>query len=470
MGLLLKFVANVAASPTVRLNLHDPQANLARQGNATWHVDKGLAFPPPQLHRAPVQTLMADGVRFPAAAYDNRTLHIPLVLRAPTADGQATAIQNLVTELNRPNNILMWQPDRATNPVFFRTFRHSPDDLVERLYSYRRAMLDIPAEPFAVGPRIDLSPVTVNNDPAAGSNGCFWDVTGIKGDVETPVVLRMGADKVFDSTKKQSLFAVRRRGTPSSMPFLVQAEACTQGTNTTTQANDATYSGSSNNFSRCTFTTATNSLRLTLPAPTDGTDLRGQYRLWARVKKSVAGDPVLVQAKWGGGLYTNDQVTLPASTLFRWVDLGFVSMPSGQDPVYDGYSNVQQSVSGLTVEFWAARSSGTTTLDVDFFLYVPADDNYLLAKWTSVNNGSYEAVVDGVNEALYILDAGDAIENVGACEPTGGFPVISPGQTNRIVFLRDIGSTSGASDAITGTTDITLSYWPRYLYIRPAST
>jgi hypothetical protein len=33
-----------------------------------------------------------------------------------------------------------------------------------------------------------------------------------------------------------------------------------------------------------------------------------------------------------------------------------------------------------------------------------------------------------------------------------------------------MGTTSGASDAITNTTDITLSYWPRYLYVRPATT
>jgi hypothetical protein len=462
MGDTVKFVDSIASSPTTRLDLND---------GATWKTDLAKTeFPPAPIRRSVVSTLLADGARVPAAAYDNRTVRLGLTLLASGADAQATQIQTLARELDRPVNILMWQPTGATNPIFLRTLRSNIAGVQELRQSLRFGTVEIMAEPFALGLKQTLAPVTVNNDPAAGSNGCFWEVTSVKGDMETPVVLRMAADKVYDATKKQSLFAVRRRGTPSSAPFLVQAEACTQGTNTTTQANDATYSGAGNNFSRCTFAAATNSLRLTLPAPSDSTNLRGTYRLWVRYKKSVAADPVQVQAKWNGAVYTNDQVTLASSTLFRWADLGLVSMPSQPDPVYDGYSNVEQSVSGQTVEFWAARSSGTTNLDVDFFLYVPADDNYCLVKWTSVNNASYEAVLDGVAEAAYILDAGDAIENVGANELVGGLPMISPGQTNRIVFLRDVGTTSGASDAVTGTTDITLAYWPRYAYIRPSAT
>jgi hypothetical protein len=462
----VQFVDSIATSPTVRLNLND---------QTIWRTLNGTEFPPPPIRRALAQTLMADGARIPASAYDNRTLHLQLQLQpTTTADQQATQIQALARELNRPANFLMWKAEGATNPVFFRTLRSDISSVVEILPTLREATVDVLAEPFAYGTKQTLSPVTVANNPAS-ANGCFWDVTGVIGDVETPVVLRMAADKVYDATKRQSLFAVRRRGTPSSMPFLVQAEACTQGTNTTTQANDATYSGAGNNFSRCTFGTATNSLRLTIPAPTDDANLRGTYKLYARIKKSVSGDPVLVQAKWNGAVYTNDQVTLPASTLFRFVDLTpapqFISMPAAPDPVYDGYSGVEQVVSGRTVEIWAARTSGTTNLDFDFLLYVPVDDAFCLVKWTSVNDATYEAILDGVNEAAYILDAGDAIENVGPNELAGpGFPMLTPNQTNRIVFIRDVGSTSGASDAITNTTDITLSYWPRYLYIRPSAT
>jgi hypothetical protein len=462
----LKFVSSVAASPTVRLNIHDPQANLARQGNATWHVDKGMSFPPPPLRQVGVSTLLTDGIRYSAAAYDNRVLHIPLVLRAPTADGQAASIQALVAELNRPSNILMWLPDRATNPIFFRTFRHSPDDLVENLFNYRRATLDIPAEPFAVGPRIDVSPVTVAHNPAS-ANGLFLDVTGVKGDVETPAIVRVPADKVYDATFKTSLIATRRRGTPSSAPFLVQAEACTLGTAVTLPGNDATMSGASSNYARFTPTGTSNAVRLTTAAPTSNTDLRGVYRLLARYRKSVSGDTFTVQAKWATGTIANTAVTLPSGTALRYVDLGYVSFPAGTDPIFDGYSNTEVAVSGTTTEIWAARAAGSGNLDFDFLLYVPADDSTCTVQWHSANQGTHEAVLDGTSRMVYLLDASDQVYNLTPSPiPGAGFPMLAPGVTNRLYFIRDIDTTATTPDAITDTTAVTVQYYPRYLSLR----
>jgi hypothetical protein len=462
----LKFVASVAASPTVRLDLHNTSGLIARQGNATWHVDKGLAFPPPPLRRAAVSTLLADGARFSAASYDNRTLHIPLILRAPTADAQATAIQALVAELNRPNNILMWLPDKATNPVFFRTFRHSPDDLIENLYNYREATLDIPAEPFAVGPRIDVSPVTVANNPAS-ANGLFLDVTGVKGDVETPAIVRMPADAVYDATFKTSLLATRRRGTPSSAPFLVQAESCTLGTGVTLPGNDATMSGASSNYARYTPSGSTNAVRLTTAAPTSNTDLRGLYRLLARYRKSVSGDTFSVQAKWANGTIANTAVTLPSGTALRYVDLGMVQFPAGTDPIYDGFSNTEIAVSGTTTEIWVARTAGSGNLDFDFLLYVPADDATCYVQWHSANDGTHEAVLDGTSRMAYLLDASDRVYNLTPSAITGaGFPMLAPGATNRLYFIRDVDVTATTADTISQTTAVTVQYYPRYLSLR----
>lgn len=463
MADVLKFVDSVASSPSVRLDLND---------GTTWRaLLNGSEFQTPPLRRALATTLMVDGSRQPAAAYDNRTIKLTLSLQATGNDNQATQIQNLAREVDRPQNVLMWQPVGATNAVFFKTLRSDVTRVVEHKSNRREVELNLMAEPFAYGLEQNLVAVTVNNDPANVSNGQFWDITGIKGDVETPAVISMPATAVYDATQRQSLIAVRRRGTPANMPFLAQAEAATQGTDTTTQANNAAYSGAGNNFSRCSFgTTSSNALRLTLPAPTDDKNLRGTYRLWMRYTKSVAGDPVLVQAKWDGAVYTNSQVTLASSTLFRWADLGLISMPAGPDPVYDGYSNVELAVGGRTVQIWAARSSGTTTLDFDYFLYVPADDNYLLTKWTSINDATYTAVVDGINQMSYVLNPSGNVVNLGANENVGGYPMLSPNQTNRLVFIRDVGQTSGATDAVTNTTSVTVSYFPRYLYVRPAST
>lgn len=460
---IVRFVDSVSATPTIRLDLHD---------RVTWTTTvDSTSFPPPQLRRVLSETMISDGARIPASAYSNRVLTLSLALTASTGDAQATQLQKLAIELDRPNNVLMWQPDQLSLPIFFRTFRSDITNVIEHISNYRGAEVQILAEPFGYGPKVTLAPVTVNNNPVS-SNGLFWDVSSVMGDVETPAVLSMPADQVYDATQRISLFATRRRGTPSGMPLVVQAEACTQGTNTTTQANDATMSGAGNNFSRSTFGTATNVIRLTTPTPTSSTDLRGVYRCWMRYRKSVSGDTIAVQIKWANGTIVNDPVTLPAGTIIRYADLGLVQFPAGPDPVYDGYSNTQQSVAGTYTELWASRI-GSGNLDVDYLMFVPADDDTCYVQWSSVNNAAHSAVLDGVSEMAYLLDGSGFVYSLTPSQIVGGgFPTLAPGSTitNRIVFIRDVGTTATAVDAITGSTPVTLSYHPRYLYIRPATT
>jgi hypothetical protein len=59
---------------------------------------------------------------------------------------------------------------------------------------------------------------------------------------------------------------------------------------------------------------------------------------------------------------------------------------------------------------------------------------------------------------------------IGAPTPTlaGGLPMLTPNQTNRIYILRTV----QPSEAWTLTTvaGVSVSYWPRYLTVRPATT
>lgn len=621
---VVRFVDSVTASPTVRLNLND---------GTIWKIlANGTEFPPPPLRYATAQTMLADGARIPAAAFDNRIVRLHLQLGAAAGDSQATQIQNLARELNRPRNILMWQSTGMTNPVFFRTYRSSPSGVLEYMPTLREATIDIPAEPFAYGLKQTLSAVTVYNDPTEGvtlnanpyfetnaanwsvtggtfvrstaqfhegaasglltpdgvtataevgselvavtagktvrvsswvrtgvtrsinigmnwynstptflsadvvatasitlntwtfvhftavapantafvqmkfqetgtppasntlfvdesrinvpgtSGGACWEITGIKGDVETPAIIRMPADTVWSTSgDRQSLFATRRRGTPSNAPFLVQAEACTQGVDMATVANDTAMSGAGNNFSRYTPATAPTVLakRLTVAAPPDSTDLRGIYRVLLRYRKSVSGDVFGAQMRWGtsaGGTQVLDEVTLPSGTLIRYADLGYVSYPVGVDPVGDGFSGVEQVLAGMTCEIWARRVSGSGNLDFDFMLWVPADDSTCYVSWVSANDNTHEAVLDGAGadpapaSRVYLLNAADSVYTMAPRVPIGGVPLLSPGQTNRIVFIRDVGSSASTVDAITGTTALTVSYYPRYVYIAGATT
>src|SRR5688500_20269384 len=82
---------------------------------------EGLDLTPPPLRRSSVSTMLRDGEHYPASAYANRVLKIPLVLTTSTDDAAAAAVRNLVEELDKPRNVL--QVQIGTTPVFFRTWR-----------------------------------------------------------------------------------------------------------------------------------------------------------------------------------------------------------------------------------------------------------------------------------------------------------------------------------------------------------
>ncbi|MCX4474781.1 hypothetical protein OOK41_31470 [Micromonospora sp. NBC_01655] len=141
--------------------------------------------------------------------------------------------------------MLRWQPG-TTAPVFFRTLRSPINRITEVAGStmLRLVDVDILAEPFAYGLRETLAPVTVPNNPAS-PGGCYLDIAGVRGDVETPLYLRLGGDvmgSVYDY--RTVAMGIRRRGTPSQMPMVLQAEAMTTGTATALAAsNDPLMSG-----------------------------------------------------------------------------------------------------------------------------------------------------------------------------------------------------------------------------------
>lgn len=464
----LQFVSAIASSPTVRLDVND---------DVNWGLDyNGTDFSPPPLQRAYARTLLVDGARVPAAAYDNRTLRLRLELRDSSVENVAARIQTLMRELNRDNNILKWQPG-TTAPVFFRTLRTAPDRIGEVPGSgtYKTFDVAIPAEPFALGLKETVTPITVSNDPAAASNGCFFDITSVKGDVETPLILKL----TTTGRGQQSLFAVRRRGTPSAAPGFLQAEAMTNGTDTTVQANDADMSGAGNNFKRTTFATPGWAIRLSIGEPwpsSASVDNRGRYRVFARVRKNTSGDVMQARLTYGpfagaDPLVTNTAVTIDtAETSPVTVDLGMITIPVGADPVYDGYSNTEISARGIYIALEATRTSGSGTLDWDFVSFVPADDRLCIAEWNHSDTAADRLILDGSHDTVYAIinSSGELVSRVpGSVD--GGFPMISPGQTNRIYYLNEVAP--GEAEPVFPTTwSFEPFYFPRYLHVRPATT
>lgn len=471
MASVIQFVDQISASPTVRLDLNTMAGGLM--------VDTaGVDFSPPPLRRAVISTLMSDGEIIPATAYGNRVLKLPLKILPGTTDAAATLMQNLARELDRPNNILKVQLDGATSPVFFRTYA-APDYAFAML---RLALtlntvvtLEIQAEPFALGLKETIAGVTVTEDPAAGTNPMRWDITGVRGDVETPLVLTLPTGNLYDAGDPISVLAVRRRGTVGNVPFVLQAESMTLGTDTTLPGNDAAMSGAGSNYARTSFATnATMVTRISLATfPSSiNTDVRGRYRVFALLRKSAASGTVNAQLGYTSSaspaLVQNDKVTADAVTGRCHLDLGLISFPTGQDPVHDGYSNTELSVKGRYIEVRAERLSGTATLDFDYLLFVPADDNLALIDWGDALSTTDEFVIDGIHEMIYTQTTSDEVYGSRPSVLAGGFPMVSPNVTNRIYWIRRAGR--GATVTKSETTVINAAYWPRYLTVRPAST
>ena len=191
--------------------------------------------------------------------------------------------------------------------------------------------------------------------------------------------------------------------------------------------------------------------------------------MYGRFAKTVAGDNITVQLGYGASSTNpvmNDAVTLPSVAGPFWTNLGKVPVPMYSDPVNAGFAGgAQLKVLLGFVGLYAARVSGTGSLDVDFLYFMPADDQTLIVKMP-LTDTTY--AIDGTTpEGGSVYSANTALDTVNtiASAPQivggGGFPEAIPLQTNRFHFLRQV-DPAGTTDAITDTTTLTVYYWPRW--------
>jgi len=458
----IQFVDSIASSPTVRLDIND---------GTTWRTTS-FAAPPPRLRRAMSQNAMRDGINVSSSAYDSRTITLGLTLVHTTEDNKATELQKLARELDRADNFLRYQPSGATKPVFFRLYRSDMSQLEQFTgtpSAIAKPTIELLAEPFFLGLRETLGPFTVNNDPAAGSNGHYFDVTGVIGDVAAPCVL---SDSVAERGFR--IMAARQHGTPSSLVFFSQAESMTLGTDTTNPGGgpDAAMSGTgANNFVRTSFATASMQTRLTWN-PTDA-ETRGTFRLIAVVRRSDSTSVINVRTS---APQTNSAVATALSTSRQILDLGLVS-GTGATPTVPGYGSAQISPVFSSVNIQAERVSGAGTIDWDYAALVPADEWQM----SSFMQGTTVAdlVIDAVQEQVYRIADSTVLFTTGATESTsidslpvaGGFPRVVPDQTNRFYWYHTADTVAPKltmGKASLGT--ITVDYWPRYMFVRPSAT
>lgn len=223
---IIKFVDRIAGSPSVRLDLND---------GVLWGVNyNGTDLSPPPLKSAWASTLLSDGERLSAAAYANRQIQLNIDLMSSNPDTIATELQKLWRELNRPSNFIMYQPIGVSRPVFFRTIRSSNTRVTELpAGTMHNIQVTIDAEPFAYGLMETVTAVTVIADPTTssgqgGARQMNFNVANPKGDVETPLFLKVNGSAVLNTAAngpKTSLIATRRRGSNvEDVPWYLGAE------------------------------------------------------------------------------------------------------------------------------------------------------------------------------------------------------------------------------------------------------
>lgn len=294
----------------------------------------------------------------------------------------------------------------------------------------------------------------------------YVDVVGVKGDVETPALIRWPSSAV--AVNRETMFSVRRRGNPWLARHVVQAEAMTLGQDAALQSNDATYSGPGSNSVLINFATgATLIERLSLAtagfahmfASMPNTDIRGRYRVFARFKRT-AGTGVL-RVRFSSGAHLGPEIILPATANRVMVQLmEELPIPWGIDPVTHGASGTPIPVQGVPLSLFAARDSGSDTLAVDLLRLLPIDDRTAVLKFPAV--GTDRWYFDAEDNSRHHRDGADWLTDAGGIPSlSGGFPLLSPDETNRIYVLQEIGS--GLATSLTTVSPVSISYWPLYV-------
>jgi len=354
--------------------------------------------------------------------------------------------------------------------VFFRLFRSDMSQLEQFTgtpSAIARPTIELLAEPFFLGLRETLGPFTVNNDPAAGSNGLFVDLTGVIGDIAAPPVIEYSGGAA--GSLLPGLVIGQRWGASPYPAVARQAESLTLGTDTTSTA-DASFSAG--NKARCSFATdATMATRVSgaLPAVAPaGAENRGTYRVFARVAQTVGTAVVKMRAGVGGAYRTT--VTLASQTAPQLVELGLyvVGEDAPDRPGYGVTAFRMESMPTLTIQ--AERTSGTGNLDIDYIAVVPADQS--LVMWGTVTSSSV-AVMDAVNDAVHgastPFGATPGVYYGPTTPTTGGMPEIPPGDS-RLLIMVGTPADLVAGNVISTTLTVSVHYWPRYLFMRPSAS
>jgi hypothetical protein len=469
VGDLIRFVDTITASPTVRLNLND---------ESVWACTNFDA-PPPRLRRAIATNLLNPGGYVASASHEMRTITIRLECITNSQDLGATELQKLARELDRPKNLIQYQPTGATKPVFFRTYRSDVSDILDMVAAktFRTITIELLADPYALGLSETLvNGVTINNDPAHVTNPMGLTLGAVLGDVPAP--LRVSCTGSVNAVMPLLGVTTMQPGyTLATRPLFFQAESGTLGTDASV-VSDAAMSGGSK--IRVTPGTANSSVRVTFTADQFPV---GNYRVFLRCGKTVNADVWTVrlqQVGWNDGWWGEDAKLTISSAAMRWADLGVLPLGSGNMDADNERLTYQ-----ILLRVWAGRTRGSGSLDIDAMILIPADGNRFLACRNIITDlgevyTGHTIVWDGNQDAIYTHETSTGrVQSALGYPSVGGIPWVVPGHTNYLWYMVNAthytvsnitSSFVYPADSITASVVLTATYFPRYLYVRPSAS
>jgi hypothetical protein len=488
---IIRFVNSIAASPTVDLDLNLGQPFVTKREDFTAGIP-GYSGDP-----------LSVGVK-----WGYRTL--TLVTQAWGSNTTALTAYSALAKQVTQDNLLMVQLDVATPPVFFRTYKTQPSELDmsgaitdASGRSYYRLSVQLTADHAAYG-LPETGSVTISNDPASGTNKCFYEwPVAVKGDLETPLYLEAATSDVRGQTRLLSSQALTGGATQTG-PVLIQVNTLTHGgavaggvapvgtlvDNTGDAAmaggNYTRYTGSASDDGSVAPVSLLYGVNL-LP----GT-LVGDYRVFMRVRCGATADlwsfsiAQLSAASPNYALYTGDIVSYVRDTTGpHWLDMQTIfRFPFGAPPV-DPISVFDVAYTNPGVSFAVMMNTDAVaakTIDFDCLLLVPVGlDQAVATRYAttaydkSLPGSTYKAAWNGASDTRYLIDGSGNYSPAIAPKADGGLPTLVPGMDNSIHYLQHIGTgvndprtsgTTGTNDVLTNSTALTWKYWPRYLWLR----
>lgn len=421
-----------------------------------WTVDESVGFP----------ELLGD-VDAIDPLYGPREIGFTqrIVDTKPNALAAQSALSRVLLRTDRA--WLLWQFNALTKPIWFRTWRPVPDEMVlanvaaDTVQDIWDIKVRIPAEPFAYGERVTQSAQTINNDPAHGTNPCRIVLTAFSGDAPTRLRIASTASAAVDQNV-QWLWSLL------SSPIQQTPMHVTIGTGDSfTATNDTAAASAIGSFSggtgRVTNFATLPGMKERLTQTVSGIT-PGRYRMFVRALL-IKNTTFQLSGSTSGIVGETVTLAYPGVDIVTWVDLGSFAIPKQADP--DSTTTVSTL---LTLS--AGRTAGTGSLSWDSVLLVPehsTQGRYTRTQrtwWagTGLANGEV-GTWDGDSEGFW--------SSTTASDPSlpGVFLTATPRNAHVLTLLQGVDApyNGGAvDDTITKSASVVVSYYPRYLYVGDA--